>query len=46
VLGERAFALLLGRRRALRHIATSPRKIGTIVNAALVLIHFEPGRPN
>jgi len=43
-LGERAFALLLGRWRALRHITTSPRKIGTIVNAALVLTHFEPGR--
>ena len=45
-LGERAFALLLGRWRALRHITTSPRKIGTIVNAALVLTHFEHGRLN
>lgn len=43
-LGERAFALLVGRWRALRHITTSPRKIGTIVNAALILTHFEHGR--
>jgi hypothetical protein len=43
-LGERGFALLTGRWRALRHITTSPRKIGTIVNAALVLTHFEHGR--
>jgi hypothetical protein len=39
-----AFALLVGRWRALRHITTSPRKIGTIVKAALVLTHFEHGR--
>lgn len=45
-LGERAFALLVGRWRALRHITTSPRKIGTIVQAALVLTHFEHGRLN
>lgn len=45
-LGERAFALLVGRWRALRHITTSPRKIGTIVKAALVLTHFEHGRIN
>ena len=45
-LGERAFALLLGRWRALRHITTSPRKIGTIVKAALVLTHFEHARLN
>ncbi|HEX3783574.1 MAG TPA: IS5/IS1182 family transposase, partial [Pseudonocardiaceae bacterium] len=37
-------ALLVGRWRALRHITTSPRKIGTIVKAALVLTHFEHGR--
>lgn len=43
-LGERAFALLLGRWRALRHITTSPRKIGTIINAALILTQFEHGR--
>jgi hypothetical protein len=39
-LGERAFALLVGRWRALRHITTSPRKISTIVKAALVLTPF------
>jgi DDE superfamily endonuclease len=43
-LGERGFALLTGRWRALRHITTSPRKISTIVKAALVLTHFEHGR--
>ena len=43
-LGERGFALLTGRWRALRHITTSPRKIGDIVKAALVLTHFEHGR--
>jgi hypothetical protein len=40
--GERAFALLVGRWRALRHITTSPRKIGTIVKAALVLFRTRP----
>lgn len=43
-LGERGFALLTGRWRALRHVTTSPRKIGDIVKAALVLTHFEHGR--
>lgn len=43
-LGERGFALLTGRWRALRHFTTSPRKIGHIVKAALVLTHFEHGR--
>ena len=43
-LGERGFALLIGRWRALRHITTSPRKIGDIVKAALVLTHFEHGQ--
>ncbi|WP_190824290.1 transposase family protein [Saccharopolyspora pogona] len=43
-LGERGFALLTGRWRALRHFTTSPRKIGTIVKAALVLTQFEHGR--
>ncbi|REH35766.1 DDE superfamily endonuclease [Kutzneria buriramensis] len=33
-LGERGFALLTGRWRALRHITASPRKIGDIVKAA------------
>ncbi|WP_190817107.1 transposase family protein [Saccharopolyspora pogona] len=43
-LGERGFALLTGRWRALRHFTTSPRKIGPIVKAALVLTQFEHGR--
>lgn len=43
-LGERGFAVLTGRWRALRHFTTSPRKIGAIVKAALVLTHFEHGR--
>jgi DDE superfamily endonuclease len=43
-LGERGFAPLVGRWRALRHITASPRKIGNIVKAALVLTHFEHGR--
>jgi hypothetical protein len=40
-LGERGFAILVGRWRALRHLTCSPDKIGTIVKAALVLTHFE-----
>lgn len=43
-LGERGFAMLTGRWRALRHFTASPRKIGHIVKAALVLTHFEHGR--
>lgn len=43
-LGERGFAVLTGRWRALRHITVSPRKIGDIVKAALVLTHVEHGR--
>jgi hypothetical protein len=43
-LGERGFALLTGRWRALRHITVSPRRVGDIVKAALVLTHFEHGR--
>lgn len=43
-LGERGFALLTGRWRTLRYSTTSPRKIGHIVKAALVLTHFEHGR--
>jgi hypothetical protein len=42
--GERAFTLLVGRWRALRRITTSPRRIGDIVKAALMLTHFEHGR--
>lgn len=43
-LGERGFAVLTGRWRALHHITTSPGKIGDVVKAALVLTHFEHGR--
>lgn len=40
-LGERGFALLVGRWRALQHITLSPTKISKIAKAALVLTHFE-----
>jgi hypothetical protein len=40
-LGERGFALLVGRWRVLQHITACPRKIGPIAKAALVLTHFE-----
>jgi hypothetical protein len=39
--GERGFALLTGRWRALRSIRASPRRIGDYVKAALVLTHIE-----
>jgi hypothetical protein len=39
--GERGFALLTGRWRTLRHTTTSPRNVGDITRAALVLTHFE-----
>jgi hypothetical protein len=42
-LGERGFALLNQRWRALQHITASPSKIGDIARAALVLTHFEHG---
>ena len=42
-LGERGFALLTGRWRALQHITLSPSKIGDIARPALVLTHFEHG---
>jgi len=42
-LGERGFALLTQRWRALQHITTSPSKITKIARAALVLTHFEHG---
>jgi hypothetical protein len=45
-LGERGFALLTGRWRALRHITASPGKVGDIARAALVLTHFEYGYIN
>lgn len=39
--GERGFALLTGRWRALQRITASPRRIGDYVKAALVLTRFE-----
>lgn len=42
--GERGFAVLTGRWRTLHHITASPRKIGSIVKATLVLTHYEHGR--
>ncbi len=42
-LGERGFALLTSRWRALQHITASPSRIGDIARAALVLTHFEHG---
>lgn len=44
-LGERRLALLTQRWRLLQHITASPGKIGDIAKAALVLTHFEHGRP-
>jgi hypothetical protein len=40
-LGERGFALLTGRWRALQHITASPSKIGDIVAAARMLTQYE-----
>jgi hypothetical protein len=40
-LGERGFALLTGRWQSLRHTTASPRSVGGIVRAALVLTQFE-----
>jgi hypothetical protein len=42
-LGERGFALLTQRRRALQHITASPSRNGDIARAALILTHFEHG---
>jgi hypothetical protein len=39
--GERGFALLTKRWRTLHHITASPRKTGTIIQAALTLTHHE-----
>ena len=39
--GERGFALLTGRWKALRHITASPSRIGELVRAALALTHYE-----
>ena len=40
-LGERGFALLTGRWRALQRVTVSPRRIGELAQAALVLIRIE-----
>jgi hypothetical protein len=40
-LGERGFALLTGRWRALQHVTVSPRRIGELAKAALVLTRIE-----
>lgn len=40
-LGERGFALLTGRWRALKRITVSPSRIGDLVQVALVLTQFE-----
>jgi len=40
-LGERGFALLLERWKALRHVTMSPRRITDLARATLVLTHFE-----
>jgi hypothetical protein len=40
-LGERGFALLTGRWRALKRITVSPSRIGELAQAALVLTQFE-----
>jgi hypothetical protein len=43
-LGERGFALLTQRLKTLQQTTLSPSRIGDIVRAALVLVHFEHGR--
>jgi hypothetical protein len=40
---QRGFALLVGRRRILRHVTASPSRIGQFAQAALVPTHFEHG---
>jgi hypothetical protein len=44
-LGERGFALLTGRWRALQRVTISPRRIGELGQAALVLTRIENKRP-
>ncbi|WP_370370404.1 transposase family protein [Catenulispora sp. GP43] len=39
--GERGFALLFGLWKALRHVTMSPRRIGDLMRATLVLTQFE-----
>jgi len=43
-LGERGFALLTGRWRALQRITVSPSRIGELAQAALVLTQLENGQ--
>jgi hypothetical protein len=43
--GERGFALLTGRWRALQRVTISPRRIGELAQAALVLTRIENKRP-
>ena len=40
-LGERGFALLVGRWKTLRHVTISPRRITELARATLVLTQFE-----
>jgi DDE superfamily endonuclease len=42
-LGERGFALLVGRWKTLRHVKISPSRMTDLARAALVLTHFEHG---
>lgn len=42
-LGERGFALLTGRWRTLQRVTLSPRRTSKIIQAALVLTHYEHG---
>jgi hypothetical protein len=42
-LGERGFALLVGRWKTLRHVKISPSRMTDLTRAALVLTHFEHG---
>jgi len=39
--GERGFALLFTRRKALAHVSMSPSRIGDLMRAAVVLTQFE-----
>jgi hypothetical protein len=43
-LGERGFSLLTQRWKTLQQTTLSPSRLGDIVRAALVLVHFEYGR--
>lgn len=42
-LGERGFALLVGRWKVLRRVKISPSRMTDLARAALVLTHFEHG---